>query len=349
METTNVVVVGGANLDIGARSEHALQRGDSTPGTVCWSAGGVARNVAENLARLGHTTRLFSAVGDDLPGHSLLQATRQAGVDVSGCWIVPDATTASYVSVHDASGEEVVAVNDMGVLAHLTPERLQPLAGPLREASALVVDCNLSEAALGGLFAHLAHRAHGAHPGDVPVFVDAVSASKCPRILPWLARVHTLKLNRLEAQALVGVPLASRDSMEAAARWLHGRGVRRVVLSVGADGLLHSECTEGVVGGAWHCDLAGAAPDICLGWQAALPATVCNASGAGDALLAGLVHAHLRGEPLAVAARFASACAALTLTTPSTCHAGLSQACVEALLARHPPADAPQDPVQPAT
>lgn len=299
------MVVGGANLDISASADHPLRAADSTPGRVRTSAGGVARNVAENLARLGHDTRLLSAVGDDPQGHGLLAATRQAGVDVSACWVVPGAASASYVAVHDRAGAVTVAVNDMQILEHITPERLAPHARQFQQAAAVVVDCNLPEPALAWLLANC---------GAAPVFVDAVSAFKGPRALASLSRVHTLKVNRLEARALSGLPVGSQAEVEAAAGWLHHQGVRNVVLSLGDQGLYFS-----------------AANGEC-GWQRALPATLVSTTGAGDALLAGLVHSHLAGAPLGRAARFASGCAALTLTVASANHPGLSAAGVDRLL-----------------
>jgi pseudouridine kinase len=300
-----VLALGGANLDINAGADHELRPGDSTPGRVHFSPGGVARNVAENLARLGHDSRLFSAVGDDPQGLNLLAQTRHAGVDVSGCWLLPGVATASYVSVHDSQGDMAVAVNDMQILEHITPERLQPHAQQIRQAAALVLDCNLSEAAMAWLFAN---------HGSAPVFVDAVSAFKCARVRPWLGQVHTLKVNRLEAQALCGLPVGSSNEVESAARCLLGLGVRRVVLSLGEQGLYYSE----------HGGQSG--------WQAALPVNVVHASGAGDALMAGLVHSFLANEPLARAVRFAGACATLTLTVASANHPELSEALVEQTL-----------------
>ena len=313
-----VLALGGANMDVSAGADHALRPGDSTPGRVRCSPGGVARNVAENLARLGHDTRLISAVGSDPQGHALLGATRRAGVDVSGCLVLPGLATASYVSVHDAGGELAVAVNDMQVLEHITPATLEPHGEWVRLAAALVVDCNLSEAALGWLFAQR---------GNTPVFADAVSAFKCRRLLPWLGRVHTLKVNRLEAQALSGSPVASRAEVEAAARWLHGQGVQHVVVSLGEQGLYYSASDTGTTADKQQAE---------HGWQAALPAAVLNATGAGDALTAGLVHSHLVHASLSQAVRFASACAALTLTAAAANHPDLSVALVEQLLKTAP-------------
>ncbi len=300
-----MLVLGGANMDVAASAAHALLAGESNPGQVRCTPGGVARNVAENLARLGHETRLVSLVGDDLYGRSLLAATRRAGVNVRGCQVLPGRSTASYVSLHGADGEMALAVNDMEILEALTPERLQTQARRVREAGALVLDCNLSSAALEWLFTQ---------PGQRPVFVDAVSAFKAARIRPWLASLHTLKVNRLEAAALSGIEVQSLADARAAANWFIRQGVHRVVLTMGAQG-------------ACWLDRDGA-----QGLQAVHPVQVVNATGAGDALLAGLVHGHLAGDALAQAMQFAAGCAALTLTSPAATHPGLSLRAVRKLL-----------------
>ena len=304
-----VLAIGAANMDIAGSTSNTLTPGDSTPGQVRCAPGGVARNVAENLARLGHDVRLVSALGDDLHGRSLLQSTRDTGVDVGMCWILPDQTTSTYVSLHGPDGDMAAAVNDMAILERITPERLEPFADRVRNAAALLLDCNLPEAALAWVFAHA---------GGVPVFVDPVSAFKCRRVLPWLGQIHTLKANRLEAQALWGKPVRSDAHMQAAARWLHAQGVQQVVLSAGDRGAYWSDAQGG------------------KGWQAAVPVNVVSATGAGDALMAGLLHSHLQGAPLAQSVRFAAGCAALTLTASQANHLSLSVATVQRLLAATP-------------
>ncbi len=311
--TPYVLAIGAANMDIAGSSSHVLTAGDSTPGTVRCAAGGVARNVAENLARLGHWAYLLSVVGYDLFGHSLLESTAEAGVDVSGCWVLEGETTSTYLSLHGPDGDMLAAVNDMAILDRITPERLAAHAGLVDNAAALLLDCNLSEAALAWLFAHAP---------DTPVFADPVSAFKCRRVLPWLGRVHTPKANCIEAQALWGEPLHTDTAIQAVARWLHTQGVRQVVLSLGERGVY------------WSSQGAG---DTTSGWLAALPVTVVNATGAGDALVAGLLHGHLQGATLEQAISFAASCAALTLTATQANYPKLSVAAVRQLLGNVPP------------
>ena len=298
-----VAVVGGANMDIVARTHGDGLTGDSVPGQIHCSPGGVARNVAENLARLGHSTHLISGVGDDEFGRSLRLATEEAGVEVARILALPHERTATYLSVHGADGEMIMAVNDMAILDRFTPEWLQPHAALMGSASALVLDCNLTAASLAWLIAQA---------GDVPVMVDGVSVQKCQRLRGLLVGIHTLKVNHLEAQALSGLPAHSTEEAQAAALALHRLGVRQVVVSRGALGV------------CW-CDEAGV-----LGARDAASMSVVNSSGAGDALFAGLVHAHLTGLTLAEAVPFAMACAELTLSSPFANHPELSVGAVQA-------------------
>ncbi len=281
-----VLVLGGANMDISGSTTQPLVLSDSNPGRIRCAPGGVARNVAENLARLGNTTRLLTAVGDDLYGRSLLDATHQAGVDVSGCWVL-----------HGPDGDMALAVNDMGILENISPERLAPCAPWVQQATALVVDCNVSAQALEWLFANR---------GATPVFVDAVSAFKCQRIRPWLAQVQLLKVNRLEAQALCGFDLHDDADIQRAALCLHTLDVEQVVLSLGERGVY------------WSGRSAG------QGWHGAQPCTVVSVTGAGDALMAGLVHAFVNQQDLRSSIPFALGCAALTLASEHANHPALS-------------------------
>lgn len=297
-----VVVVGGANLDIMAHTDRPLVAADSNPGHVHCAPGGVGRNVAHNLALLGLPTALVAMLGDDVFGQVVLDATAAAGVDVRHCAQLEGARTATYLSLHGVDGDMAVAINDMAILARLDATVLAPLWPTLQAARCLVLDCNLHDDALAFL---LDGRL------QAPVLVDAVSAAKCLRLKPWLAHIHTLKVNRLEAAALTGMTVQTTADAWGAARALHQCGVAQVVLSQGADGVVWSTHH----GDKGHCP-ARAVP-------------VVNTSGAGDALLAGLVYAQLQAWPLAQAVPWAMACAEITLQSLQANAPELSPAAVE--------------------
>jgi pseudouridine kinase len=295
-------------MDIAAHSAAALVVGDSNPGRIVCSPGGVARNVAENLLRLGLDARLLSVLGDDVFGLSLRQAASAIGLDLSACSTLAGQRTATYLSLHGPDGDMGMAVNDMGILECLTPELLQPHTHLLEGAAALVVDCNVRADVLAWMAVYWL---------DKPLFAEAVSVAKCHKLLPVLEDLHTLKANRLEAQALSEMPIHGPQSACDAARSLHQRGVRNVVISLGADGV------------AW-CNAQGV-----VGHRSVHAVTIASATGAGDALLGGLVYGYLQGLPLDQSVEWAMACAELTLSSTFANSPDLSVAAVRARLQAH--------------
>jgi pseudouridine kinase len=309
-----VVVAGGANMDVLGRAGAPLLPCDSTPGEVHLAPGGVARNVAHNLAQLGQDVHLISAVGDDDTGRRLVQETAAAGVNVDAVAVIPGQRTASYVALSGPDGTLACAVNDMRVTDCLTPQHLAGYLALLQTASALVLDGNLTEAAL----LCLVQSAPAAR-----VFADGVSAAKCTRLRPCLGHIHTLKLNRPEALALTGQAVTSREDAAFAAGILQDAGVQNVVISLGEAGVF------------WQgADRVG-------GHRAARATAVRSTNGAGDALLAGLVDGHLRGMPLAEAVAWGLACAEMTLASPGANAPALSVRALSAYLQGASPDGAP--------
>ena len=99
-----VVVIGGASLDIKGRLAEPLIEGTSNAGQVTISVGGVARNIAENLARLGADTALIAAVGADEFAQLIIGQTEEAGVRTDAMLIVEDQHSASYLALLDHQG-----------------------------------------------------------------------------------------------------------------------------------------------------------------------------------------------------------------------------------------------------
>ena len=302
-----VVVVGGANMDICATPAGKLRMQDSNPGTVDTSPGGVARNIAENLARLGVDSRLIAAVGADHHGDLLLKQGRAAGIDMSAVTRFEGATTSTYVSMLDETGDMHVAVNDMSIVDRLHPDRLRTHEKMLRQASLVVIDTNLPEASLRYL---------GDLPGDRPMFVDTVSAAKAPRIRPMLDAVHTIKAGNIEAEAICGMRCRTERQLAKAAHWFHEQGTENVIISLGDKGVYYS---DGELGGLEP--VPEPAPDI------------VNANGAGDAMFAGLIYGWLEQWPLTQTIRFAMSAAGITMSHRSTINPDISRTLVQQRLA----------------
>ncbi len=285
---SRVVVIGGANMDIKCRIAGRPAMASSNPGTTVLAPGGVARNIAENLARLGVATSLISAVGRDRLGDELIRETAGAGVDVSDVMRAPG-PTGLYAATLDAHGELIVGVAAMAILEQLTPQRLHRHRRRIAAANVIVADSNLPEATLEWLIDVAAE--HG-----VRLAIEAVSVPKGGKLRRLLRRqrpLFALFCNRDEARAL-----AARTTMRAAARALHDMGVRHVCIGLGRGGMVVSSDDDG-----WTT--ATTVP--------AIPAMIVDVTGAGDAAVAGTLLGLLRDEPLPVAARYGQAAAALTV------------------------------------
>ena len=303
-----VVVIGGANMDLTGQAHSSLTAGDSTPGAVHATAGGVGRNIAEALARLACPTQLITALGDDGFAEDIVRQTSAAGVDLRATLRVPEHRSSTYLSVLEPTGEMRAAISDMALVGSLTPAVLEERRRDLDKARAWVIDANLSEEALGFLFSI-------ADPAR-PIYAEPVSATKALRLQPHLQQTAMLKPNRLEAAALSG--LSADQPPETLATALLERGIGRVVISDGAKGI-------------WGQDTGGA-----VHHQPALSGPIRSVTGAGDTLMAALVDAALAGLPLREALARAQAAASLSLQSTRAIHPGLCQAAVQAELEREP-------------
>ena len=302
-------VVGAANIDIGGFPRGRVTLQDSNPGRIVLSAGGVGRNIACNLARLGVETHLVAPLGTDAFADIVRSDCARAGVDTGLCYTFPGAASSSYLYIADLNGDMQMAVNDMDICLRMTPEALSDRLDALNAMDAVVLDANLPEETIAWLAAQV----------RAPLTADAVSAAKARRLLGALPGLRMLKPNALEAEVLTGLPVHDPASAEAAARRLVAMGVRQVCITLGERG-------------ACCADSSGVQYLPCM------PVQLTNATGAGDAFTAALVWAGLDGRSLIDAVRAGMAAAALTVESEQTVNPELSE---QALLKRMARMDAP--------
>lgn len=290
-----IAVVGGANIDIGGKPFAALAEGDSNPGRVRVSVGGVGRNIAHNLRLLGLPVSFLTALGRDIHGDRVAAECAMAGIDCERVLRCPEEATSTYLFIADESGEMRLAVSDMEICRRISPDYLRAQREILDSAAAVVADANLPEESLRWL----------AENCRAPLFADPVSAAKAGRVKPVLGRLHTLKPNALEAEMLSGVAIRSEGDLPRAAEALLEAGLKRVFISLGSRGIFAAEAGNQV---RLPC----------------CPARARNMTGAGDAMMAGLVWSWIRGMDLADSARAAAAAAAIAVEGSGTVNPALS-------------------------
>ncbi len=295
-----VVVVGGANTDIVGHPFASLVAHDSNPGSVQWSPGGVGRNIAENLARLGIETELVTAIGGDHGARELSEECIWAGVGLAHAIAVPDLPGSTYLAILDENGEMEVALNDMRALERITPEALGERREVFENAALVVVDANLSVESLLWV----------AEVASAPLVLDPVSVAKAPRARGILPRVAALKCNAAEAAGLLGTPEPVSEAQVAyAAEKLLEAGVQWAFITAGTSGVHYASADE-------------------RGWLAPPTNDVANATGAGDAFSAGVAASMLEGMGIEECARFGSALAGLALASERTVSEHVSRTAV---------------------
>ena len=309
-----VIVIGGANMDFKCRSRAPMVLGTSNPGQVAVSVGGVACNIARNLAKLGVATALMSVVGQDEFGERILREARAAGVDVS-LMLMSAKPTGTYVALLDADGDMKAAVSAMDAADDLTPAHIAAREAALRQAAMVVADCNLSADTLDRLAAICA-------TAKVPLAIDAVSTRKAMRLNELLKvrrPIHLLALNRDEIAVLTGKRVRDDRTLRLGAEALHKQGVVHLVVGLSEGGTYASSIEP---------SQAGEIPRY--------PAKLVDVTGGGDAALAGTLLGLLRRQRLAEAARWGQAAAAMTVSVPETVNPALSADSLQAQLRRRP-------------
>lgn len=297
----DVLVIGSAGIDIKARPFQALTPGADNLGAVRSSIGGVGRNIAANLARLGVPVTLISAVGDDLLGLRVLDQTRGYGVNCRSVRRIAGEATGSHVALQHPDGDLDVAVSDFAVARHVNPDYLYGRRRLFARARLLVIDANLSDDTLAAIF-DLAGRY------SVRVCADPTSPLLAPRLCPYLDRLFLMTPNAAETSAICGLEHRAYDRETAidAARRLVALGVELAVVTLGEAGLAYAD-----VGGAGHIG--------------AIRTQVVDSTGAGDAFTAAMIFGLLNEVPVDEAMRLGVTAASLTLQTTETVLPELSQ------------------------
>ncbi|WP_020651496.1 carbohydrate kinase [Massilia niastensis] len=288
-----ILCIGAANLDRKLRSLGKLTLGTSNPARQDESFGGVARNIAENLARLGAPVSLITAVGGDASGRALLAHAEGVGIDTRGTLRLDGASSGTYTAVLDTDGEMAVALADMAINEALTPDFLVARQQQRAGASLIVADLNLPYDTIAALL-------EDAVRDGVDMAVVAVSEPKMARLPRKLSGLRLLILNAGELAARVGRPLLDDADIAAACLAVQREGVQDVVVTRGAGGVMFTS------------------PDGMARLDAP-PVRVVDVTGAGDAFAAAVCWSLHGGDPdLALACGRGLQLSAMTLECEQT-------------------------------
>jgi len=287
-----ILVFGASVVDIVGFTNVSYIPLNSNPGSVKISYGGVCRNIAENMARVGLNTKFISILGNDETGRGMLEHSRVIGYDMEDSLITKTGGTPTYMAVLNECGEMVSAVVDMKSINELTYEFIDEKAEVIENAEYVIVDTDNPEK-----LEYLLKKYHT----RTRFVLDPVSAAKAEDVKHLIKYFHTVKPNRHEAEQLSGFGIKNDKTLIKAAEQFHEQGVTNVFISLDADGIFYSD-------------------GKCMGKLKTNEAVVKNVTGAGDAFVAGLGYGFMNKSETIDTVKFAIAMSLVTIEHEDTIH-----------------------------
>jgi len=286
-----IAVIGSNMVDLITYIERLPVQGETLEAPdFALGCGGKGANQAVAAAKLGSEVLMVTKVGADLFADNTLANFRRFGIDTRHVTRAPGCSSGvAPIFVQPDSHNSILIVK--GANAALGPADIQAAEADLRDCALIVLQL---EIALETVYAAIDC---GQRLG-IPVLLNPAPAV-ADLSAAHLARLDYFVPNETELALVSGLPVADRDSAFAAARVLAGRGIRHVVVTLGAAGALY-------VGEEGEFSLPGQR-------VAALDTT-----GAGDAFIGCFAHGRVQGLGLREAMQRAVAYSALSVTGRGT-------------------------------
>lgn len=297
-EKEPIVCIGGANIDRKFYIKEEVQMGTSNPSKSSLSVGGVARNIGENLGRLGQEVNLITSCGRDSDWAHIEEVTSPY-MNLDYVIEISDARTGSYTAVLDSSGEMILALADMDVYDSITPQILEAQEPLLKRASCIVADLNTPKDTL-----HYLNQFAKTH--EKPLVFIPVSSPKMRRLPDELSGVTWLITNRDETETYFDVKITDMKTWEQALQQWLSLGVTNVIITNGKEGAILGNNEE-----VFHV-------------PAIKTDKIVDVTGAGDAFSAAVIYSWLEGKTLKEIGRAGNVNAHKTLQSPYTVRQDLS-------------------------
>ncbi|GAA0737840.1 PfkB family carbohydrate kinase [Clostridium oceanicum] len=285
-----VSIIGGANMDLQGFPEKQLILKDSNPGKTKVSLGGVGRNIGENLTKLNVSTKLISAVGDDMYGKKILDEARFIGLDMEHSLIIKEEATSTYLSVLNEDGDMEIAISDMEILNKMSIDFMKGKKSLIEGSNICILDTNISKEIIEYVVTNFK---------DTKFFLDTVSTTKSKKVKDIIGKFHTIKPNKIEAEILSGIKINTKEDLEKVALFFLKKGVKRVFITLGSEGVYYNDGkNKGKIN----------SPKI----------KPVNTTGAGDAFVAALTYSYINNFNIEYTVKFSIAASILAMSHENT-------------------------------
>lgn len=295
-----VLVFGASVVDIVGFSKNRYMPYNSTPGKVKLSYGGVCRNIAENMAKVGIETKFISILGNDEHGKGMLLQSERLGYDMTDSLILKNGATPTYLAVLDENGEMMSAIADMSSIDEMSIDFIESKKEIIENAEYVFVDSD-DPYHLEYMLTHFSNK--------TDFILDPVSAEKANGVKHLASYFHTLKPNRYEAEILAGFEIKSDEDLVRASDLFISQGVKNVFISLDEDGIYYADKTQ-------------------RGQLKAESVQLVNCTGAGDAFVAGIGYGYMKEWSLVETVKFSISMANIAISHEETIHPSLNEAMV---------------------
>jgi pseudouridine kinase len=291
-----VIIIGASIVDIVGIPILPLKKGDSIPGKVLISAGGVARNIAENSKRMEINLTFISAIGNDMFGNVILKSANEIKIDIKESIIHDKKPTSFYLLITNNSGNPELAISDTSIIEEISQNFIELKRNIIEKHKIIVIDTNLPTETIH----YIAESFNNQN-----IFIDLVSTTKAKKAKEVIGKFHTIKPNIEEAEILTDIKYFKESDLLKMRDFFLNKGVKQLFISMGENGSFYANNeTHGIIRGK------------------KIP--IVNSSGAGDAYMAGLIYSYLNCKTIKETACFASSCSIIATQNESAVNPEIS-------------------------
>ncbi|MBQ9425225.1 MAG: winged helix-turn-helix transcriptional regulator [Erysipelotrichaceae bacterium] len=301
-----VVGIGASNVDVYGKSRIKIRTHYDHPADIRSSVGGVMHNIITNYVRLSGKARIITAYGDDSYGRSIVEDFQKNQIDYSDSLQVPGVSSGVFMQIQDENNDMYLAICDMSILDHITPEYLRGKEKIIAGAGLVVIDPSLSNEAIETLIDICKDK--------VGIYIDPISDNFALKVRPYVPYFDLIKPNRSELENLSGMKIRDDDDLEKACRSLLDKGLKKIVTSLSEEGILymdHERKYRKKFKEEKH---------------------MVNASGAGDALMAALIHGEVSGLSVEETVDYGLAAGIAAVRAPGTINENMSVALLDEII-----------------
>ncbi|VWL84898.1 carbohydrate kinase [Oceanivirga miroungae] len=305
-----VLVIGACNVDMQGFANDNFELYNSNMGKIKITFGGVGRNIAVNLNKLCKNTKMLTVLSKDKNGIEVLNDLIRNQINVEDILTVNE-NMSTYLSIFNTNSEMIAAISDMGIIKNLSVEYLKTKEDLIKKAEIIVIDTNIPKDSIEYIASKINSKAK--------LIVDTVSIEKASKINGILDKITVLKTNKLELEAIAGVSLNKVTDIKKAAIELLKKGVKKIFVTLGPDGLVYGDINKLVK------------------ISSPKKIEVVDVNGAGDIFTSALIYAENLNLSLGKMAKFAQSAAIFKLSKLGTSPEDFSLNSIKEVAKKHFP------------